>query len=119
MVTREFLRNNRHCIFVFGDNLMRVGVGGAASLRDEPNTYGFITKIFPSNKLEAFYYRSTYKTQFMRETDKLTQLINIYQNRLWLVSKVGSGLANKFGIYDIIKPWREKLPTLFNNVHLL
>lgn len=44
IVTKQFLDNNPNAIFVFGDNLLRVGYGGAAILRDHPQTYGFITK---------------------------------------------------------------------------
>jgi len=48
-MTKEYLRAHPEVIFVFGDNLIHRGKGGAAKLRDEPNTYGFITKKYPNN----------------------------------------------------------------------
>lgn len=44
IVTKEFLDQNPNAVFIFGDNRRRLGYGGAASLRDHPQTYGFITK---------------------------------------------------------------------------
>lgn len=54
IITKYWLKKHLECIFVFGDNLIREGYGGAAILRDEPNTYGFITKKYPDNKNESF-----------------------------------------------------------------
>ena len=54
-IDRDYLRNNPDDIFVFGDNWLRDGHGGAALLRDEPNTYGFITKIAPTHRDEDFF----------------------------------------------------------------
>ena len=56
IITKEYLRNNLNNMFVFGDNLLRRGYAGAASLRDEPNAYGFITKKAPNNDDKSFYH---------------------------------------------------------------
>jgi len=42
-------------LFVYGDNLLRVGCAGQAVIRDCPNSVGLITKKAPSNKPIAFY----------------------------------------------------------------
>lgn len=47
-ITRDFVRTNPEARFVFGDNQLRVGMGGqAASMRGEPNAIGVATKRAP------------------------------------------------------------------------
>jgi len=43
IITAQYLKENPDHIFVFGDNTVRKGFGGAAKFRDFPNTYGFVT----------------------------------------------------------------------------
>ena len=55
-ISREFVRANRDCIFLFGDNLAGKGFGGqAAAMRGEPNCVGIPTKKFPSSRHGAFF----------------------------------------------------------------
>lgn len=43
-------------IYLFGDNLLRKGLGGQAKeMRGEPNTLGIVSKKYPSNSLSSFY----------------------------------------------------------------
>lgn len=42
-ITDQLLNNNPNALFVFGDNLIRKGYGGAAALRDHPQAFGFVT----------------------------------------------------------------------------
>lgn len=42
-------------LYVFGDNLMRIGNGGQASIRPAKNTYGIATKRLPSMNDNAFF----------------------------------------------------------------
>ena len=101
-IDKSYLRSNPNEIFVFGDNDLRCGYGGAASLRDEPNTYGFITKKAPNNNTESFYGILEYEPVYNAEISRL--LCHIVNNRekLYLISKVGAGLANKHGIFEHI-----------------
>lgn len=99
-ITEEFLRRNPNVVFVYGDNLIRKGKGGAAKLRDEPNTYGFITKKYPNNNPESFYKPDEYRKVFEVELAKLLKEIELNPNRVYLISKIGAGLANQYGIYD-------------------
>ena len=64
IVTKEFLDQNPNAVFIFGDNRRRVGYGGAASLRDHPQTYGFITKKNPDNLDESFFHPESYHIDF-------------------------------------------------------
>jgi hypothetical protein len=55
-VSRDDVKQHRDRIYVFGDNMERVGMGGqAASMRGEPNTIGVPTKWRPSMADDAFY----------------------------------------------------------------
>lgn len=113
IITRKYLRNHPTHIFVYGDNVIHQGHGGAAKLRDEPNTYGFITKIRPNNHPTSFFTKSEYKEVLNEEIGKLKQIM-FYQPFSFeiekvLISPVGSGLANKHGIWELIKPKLEEL----------
>ena len=46
---------NPHKLYIFGDNLIGVGKGGQAVIRDCPNTFGVPTKRFPSMQEDAFF----------------------------------------------------------------
>ena len=104
-ITAGYLRANPNLIFVFGDNLIRRGKGGAAKLRDEPNTYGFITKKYPNNMDGSFYRPEEYRIIFARELIKLTREIVDHPNNIYLITKLGAGLANRYHIYEhVIRP---------------
>ena len=52
--THELLQSKPDYIFVFGDNLLRIGNGGQAIIRNEPNVIGLATKRLPSHTQEAY-----------------------------------------------------------------
>ena len=52
--TRQTVRDNSHCVFVFGDNTERKGFGGQAVIRGLPNTFGIVTKILPNITEESY-----------------------------------------------------------------
>ena len=55
-ITRAFVSEHRDCIFLFGDNVARRGLGGqAAAMRGEPNVVRIPTKKLPSNSETAFF----------------------------------------------------------------
>ena len=119
IVDKKYLKSNPNHVFVFGDNLVRRGTGGAAALRYEPNTYGFITKKYPNNKLESFYNTNEYIPIFEIEFKKLIKIIKDNPTKTFLISKLGSGLANRFGIFEkVIEPNIRKL-IRYPNVKLL
>ena len=119
-VDATFLRANPDCVFVFGDNLARRGKGGAAALRDEPNTYGFITKKQPLNTDSAFYRPDEYKEIYKNEVEKLLNEIFDNPDKGYLISKIGAGLANRFGIFEeIIEPNLKRDLDDFHNVAFL
>jgi len=115
IITKEYLNNNPNYIFVFGDNTLRKGKGGAAKLRDEPNSYGFITKKYPNNQNNSFYKPEEYQYVFDIEFEKLKDLIIKNPNKKFLISKLGAGLANRYHIFEeIIEPQLQKLKKYLN-----
>ena len=119
IITKEYLQNNTKHIFVYGDNLTRKGKGGAAIFRDIPNTYGFLTKKYPNNLDASFYKPEEYESVFRMELRKLQRYIIDCPDTTWLISKLGSGLANKYSIYEkIIKP-NIVILKKYNNVKFL
>ena len=99
-ITQEFLEDNPNAYFVFGDNLERYGHGGAAKLRDHPHAIGFITKKFPDNQDGSFYKPEEYSPVFFEELKKLKAIVEKRPDKLFFISKLGGGLANKFRIWD-------------------
>lgn len=106
IITKDFLRANPvSVVFVFGDNHSRTGLGGAAQFRHFHNTYGFITKKLPRNNNGAFYEPEEYERVFLVERAKLETEMIKYPNKKFLLSKIGSGLANRFHIFEeVIEP---------------
>jgi hypothetical protein len=120
IMTKEFLDNNPKAIFVFGDNTIRQGYGGAAILRDHPQSYGFITKKYPDNKDESFYQPKEYAIVFFDELVKLREKIQDDPFKMFYISQLGGGLANKYNIWEkVIKSGLEKNLQEFPNVVFL
>jgi len=118
-ITKSYLRNNPNHIFVFGDNLKRKGYGGAATLRDEPNAYGFVTKKAPNNNDGSFYKPEEYEIKFEYELRKLIKKIERNPDKTFIISKLGGGLANKYKIFQkVIRPGLTRLK-VYDNVVLL
>jgi hypothetical protein len=104
-ITKQYLRENPDHVFVFGDNLLRYGCGGAAALRYESNSYGFVTKIKPDNNENSFYKPSDYYSIYRQEIIKLIDIVLQNPQKTYLISKLGAGLANKYLIWEqIIEP---------------
>jgi hypothetical protein len=109
-ITGQFLASHPDCIFVFGDNLKRRGYGGGATLRDYKNTYGFITKKYPTNEPKSFYTPEEYTEVFLQEIKKFLKFAKENMDKTFLVSKLGAGLANRHQIFEkIIHPYFKRL----------
>jgi hypothetical protein len=54
-ITRPMLRAEANTLWVFGDTLVQLGLGGQArEMRGEPNAVGIPTKRLPSRSFEAY-----------------------------------------------------------------
>lgn len=119
-ITAEYLQNNTNVIFVFGDNTQRIGSGGAAILRYEPNTYGFITKKFPDYEDSSFYTVEEYREVFSKELQLLIDKIENEPDKTFLISKIGAGLANRYNIFEeVIYPQLKEALCYYDNVEFL
>ena len=119
-ITQEYLQTHNFTVFVFGDNLLRIGTGGAAKLRSLPNTHGFITKKKPTNDDDAFFAPEEYLPVFEEEIKRLKEYVKSLPNTQFLISKVGAGLANKYHIFEeVIRDRMVKEFTDFDNVYFL
>ena len=119
-VDKQYLDDNPHCVFVYGDNLIHKGHGGAAYLRDHPRAVGFVTKKYPDNRDSSFYKPEEYEQIFWACVKELKNRIARSPNTTFLISKLGAGLANRYGIWEsIIKPNLANELVMFDNVVLL
>lgn len=60
--TADPMRRNPDWLFLFGDNYLRTGKGGQATIcRGEPNTCGIRTKWEPTKRPQAFFSDNDYK----------------------------------------------------------
>jgi len=120
IITKEYLESHPNEIFVFGDNTLRIGKGGAAILRDEPNTYGFITKKYPTYADDAFYRPNEYIGIYAIEMSKLKLEIMKNPDKSYLISPLGSGLANRYRIFEeVIDPLLKNDLKNYKNVEFL
>lgn len=56
-IERDDLKKNPNVLYLFGDNLVRKGLGGQAkAMRGEPNAVGIATKRAPGMRPEDFFY---------------------------------------------------------------
>ena len=75
-INRVDLQNNPTLVYLFGDNLARVGLGGqAAAMRGEPNAVGVATKKTPSSNPSAFFYDDEYMANVKAIYDDVTPAI--------------------------------------------
>ena len=120
IITKQFLDENPNAIFVFGDNTHRVGYGGAAILRDHPQSYGFITKKNPDNRDESFYHPDSYRIDFLAYAVELQLFIEKNIDKTFYISQLGGGLANRYKIWEqVIRPGLEKYFSHYDNVVFL
>lgn len=117
LISKDFLDTNPNAIFVFGDNLLKTGYGGAALLRDHPQSIGFVTKKYPDNKDTSFYRPEEYESIFREQLNLLKEIIQSSQDKIFYISQLGAGLANKYLIWEkLIKINLENELSRFKNV---
>jgi len=99
-ITKEFLDKNPNALFIFGDNLQRQGYGGAAALRDHPQSIGFITKKAPNADPESYFKVDEYIKPFFDQLKSLEELINSHPNKMFYIAPLGSKMANRHHIWE-------------------
>lgn len=111
--SRDMLRRNPKTLFVFGDNLARVGFGGqAAEARGEPNAVGIVTKLSPSKFLSDNDFEIV-KGPIVQAFIRLATHVTAGGNIVWPADGVGTGLARLDqtapSIFEGIEKCREHL----------
>lgn len=97
--TVDLVRSEPDTLFVFGDNTFRTGKGGQAIIRNEPNTFGVVTKHYPSMSYSSFFSDDIISYNALME-DIFTLLGYIYYPEYLEYSRIalpyyglGTGLA--------------------------
>jgi len=102
MIYREDIQSNPDILYVFGDNLERVGRGGQAKeMRGEPNSFGIATKRLCDHGYPECYFHDTQKdvidilcTEFDRLERKLQQSTKHSYGQLgWLYIRHWKGVV--------------------------
>jgi hypothetical protein len=60
----------------------------------------FITKKFPDNKDNSFYKPEEYSSVFFEELEKLKRIIEKHPDKIFYISQLGGGLANRYYIWQ-------------------
>lgn len=93
-ITRDQVRDNPHYLFVFGDNIDRVGFGGQArEMRGEPNTIGIPTKWSPNMMESAFFTDDDFDKVVSTIDAEFEKLRNHNNYIIWPEAGIGTGLA--------------------------
>lgn len=109
-------RLHRRAIFVFGDNLGRVGRGGQAIIRGEPNTIGIATKRSCGEFMTGTLEDVTAVVMDLRRVEGLLLgerrlIFPILENG---DTSLGCGLAElpirAPALYGLINDWFDRLP---------
>jgi hypothetical protein len=96
-IHREDLKLNPSIKYLFGDNLMRQGLGGQAKeMRGEPNAIGIATKVAPSTGPMSYFSDDMYMEHVKTILDDMMPAIEHILNGGTLViptDGLGSGLS--------------------------
>jgi hypothetical protein len=98
MIYREDLRDHPKSLYIFGDNVARVGMGGQAKhMRGEPNAFGIVTKLAPTYNPDDFM-KDTEAHAILVQKDFILLLMNLRANKYYetLVipqDGIGTGIA--------------------------
>jgi hypothetical protein len=96
-IYRRDLELNRNCLYVFGDNALRVGMGGqAAEMRGEPNAVGVATKWKPTMEDDAFFSDTRLEEQIQLVKGDLLPVITRLRDGgvvIYPADGIGTGLS--------------------------
>lgn len=104
--TPELLNSNPDDIYVFGDNVWRIGKAGQAAIRDESNAFGVATKYYPSSSKSSYFTdeNGIGHHVIVNDIKKLYQLYSAGKTIVFPLNGLGTGLSQL----------PEKAPNLFN-----
>ena len=98
IITRQDLRANPEVLYVFGDNELRLGLGGQAKeMRGEKNAVGIRTKHKPSNHEPDFWSDDDWSVLIGKVDDDFRPLyLHLEKGGIvvWPLDGIGTGLAD-------------------------
>jgi hypothetical protein len=101
-VTREYVKANKHILFVFGDNDLRIGLGGMAKeCRGEFNTLGIRTKKKPATTIDSYYTDDEFVENCKKIDEDITSILSYLiackdkglSRSIYIPHGIGCGLA--------------------------
>lgn len=98
-IYRADVINNRHLLYVFGDNMERVGFGGQAKeIRGEQNAHGIPTKRKAAHGGKECYFHDDEADAFTSVLEGFSTLkrrynVGQYRGLVWPSDGIGTGLA--------------------------
>lgn len=113
-ISRYMLQRETEKLFVFGDNMVRRGMGGqAASMRGEPNAVGIPTKKLPSMGPNAFLDNDDFHDWLEVAVEDFYRLLAHPGVIVWPHAGIGTGRAllrvKAPLIWAEIESWRREL----------
>lgn len=96
-------------LYVFGDNMYKMGTRGQACIRSAKNSIGITTKVFPSNKGDKPFFIDNSVDHAQVITDSIHEVLNKYKDGnyksiVFSIHPLGSGNAQM----------KNRCPNLFN-----
>ena len=91
----EKCRKNPKNLYVYGDNIIRIGKGGQAIIRDEPNAFGIATKASPSIYMSDIDYFENIRI-INNDIFKIREAYknDMYDSIIFSINGLGTGLSN-------------------------
>lgn len=89
-------RKHPDMMFIFGCNDIKVGKGGQAVIRDEPNAFGIPTKKYPNNNETSFYTDLEYeknKEKIDAAIQHIKNNLHKYKGVIYPSAGLGTGLS--------------------------
>lgn len=112
-LTPELCQERDDLIFVFGDNLKRVGMGGQAIIRTQPNAQGVATKRLPSMAPSAFF-SETNENDLDSVVDDLAEVWSALKEGLTVVIPVTAEGKPSLGLERAELP--QRAPSIYNTI---
>lgn len=89
----ELAEQNPDKIFVYGDNLMRIGKGGQAQIRDCKNALGIATKMKPSDFQDSYFSDSSFEDNKILLQLEVNRVRRSGEHFVFPKAGLGTGLA--------------------------
>lgn len=112
-------QKNEHKLYVFGDNMVRYGLGGQAAIRPATNSYGIATKRLPTMNTNAFFADRQDEAQVL--IDDIHGLLNQfkigkYETIVLPADGLGTGLAKMSETSPRLFKWLNETLSMVLNV---